>query len=46
VLIGSAAPRYGLGAALAVDAVFFALGAILIWLLPETRGTALAEAAA
>jgi MFS family permease len=46
VLIGSAAPRYGLGAALAVDALFFALGGILIWLLPETRGTALPEAPA
>ncbi len=46
VLIGSAAPRYGLGAALAVDAVFFAVGAVLIWLLPETRGTELVEAVA
>ncbi len=46
VIIGSAAPKYGLGAALAADALFFALGAILIWLLPETRGRALAEAAA
>jgi MFS family permease len=44
VLIGSAAPRYGLGAALAADALFFALGAVLIWLLPETRGRELAEA--
>ncbi len=47
VLIGSAAPKYGLGAALAVDALFFALGGVLIWLLPETRGTELpAEGAA
>ena len=46
VIIGSAAPRYGLGAALAVDAVFFALGGVLIWFLPETRGRELAEAAA
>jgi MFS family permease len=44
VLIGSAAPRYGLGAALAADALFFALGAVLIWFLPETRGRELAEA--
>ena len=43
ILIGSAAPRYGLGTALAVDALFFALGGVLIWLLPETRGRALAE---
>ena len=26
---------------IAADAVFFALGAILIWLLPETKGTEL-----
>ncbi len=46
-LIGAAAPKYGLGAALAVDAIFFALGGALIWLLPETRGTDLqAEGAA
>jgi MFS family permease len=41
--IGSAAQRYGLGAAIAADAVFFAVGAVLIWLLPETRGKALEE---
>ncbi|HVG25466.1 MAG TPA: MFS transporter [Thermoanaerobaculia bacterium] len=39
--IGAASTRYGLGFAIACDAVFFALGAILIWLLPETRGTEL-----
>lgn len=46
IIIGSAAPRYGLGTALAVDALFFALGGALIWMLPETRGRELAEAAA
>ena len=46
IIIGSAAPRYGLGTALAVDALFFALGGVLIWFLPETRGRELAEAAA
>ena len=46
ILIGSAAPKYGLSAALSVDALFFALGAVLIWLLPETRGTELVEATA
>jgi MFS family permease len=46
ILIGSAAPKYGLGVPLAADAVFFALGAVLIWLLPETRGAALSEAPA
>lgn len=43
VIIGSAAPRYGLGAAIATNAMFFAVGAILIWFLPETRGSELAE---
>jgi MFS family permease len=39
--IGKAAERNGLGFAIAADAMFFALGAILIWLLPETKGTEL-----
>lgn len=39
--IGAAAAKYGLGFSIACDAVFFALGAILIWLLPETKGTEL-----
>ena len=39
--IGAAATKHGLGFAIAVDAVFFALGGALIWLLPETRGTEL-----
>lgn len=39
--IGVAATKHGLGFAIAADAVFFALGAILIWLLPETKGTEL-----
>lgn len=34
-----AASRLGLG--LAIDALFFAVGGVLIWLLPETRGTEL-----
>jgi hypothetical protein len=36
--IGAAANRFGLGTAIAVDALFFALGAVLIWMLPETKG--------
>lgn len=40
-VIGAAATKHGLGFAIACDAVFFALGAILIWLLPETKGTEL-----
>lgn len=39
--IGAASAKHGLGFAIAADAVFFALGAILIWLLPETKGTEL-----
>lgn len=40
-VIGVAATKHGLGFAIAADALFFALGAILIWLLPETKGTEL-----
>ena len=43
--IGSAAQRYGLGVAIAFDSLFFLLGAMLIWLLPETRGRELTETA-
>jgi len=43
--IGSAAQKYGLGAAIAFNSLFFLVGAILIWLLPETRGRELTEAA-
>lgn len=39
--IGAAATKHGLGFSIAADAAFFALGAFLIWLLPETKGTEL-----
>lgn len=39
--IGVASTKYGLGFAIACDAVFFALGGVLIWFLPETKGTEL-----
>jgi len=39
--IGAAAQRHGLGTAIAVDALFFAVGASLVWLLPETKGAEL-----
>jgi len=39
--IGAAAQRHGLGLAIAVDAMFFAVGAVLVWLLPETKGAEL-----
>jgi MFS family permease len=36
-LIGRAAEQGGLGLALSVNALFFGLAGVLIWLLPETR---------
>jgi MFS family permease len=39
--IGAAAAKHGLGFSIAADALFFALGGVLIWLLPETKGTEL-----
>ena len=39
--IGVAGDAIGFGAALGVNALFFALAGALVWLLPETRGTEL-----
>jgi MFS family permease len=39
--IGAAAQKHGLGLAIAVDAMFFAVGAVLVWWLPETKGAEL-----
>jgi MFS family permease len=39
--IGKAAATHGLGTAIAFDALFFALGGVLIWFLPETKGAEL-----
>ena len=39
--IGAAATRHGLGFSISLAAIGFALGAVLIWLLPETKGTEL-----
>ncbi|HUP59457.1 MAG TPA: MFS transporter [Thermoanaerobaculia bacterium] len=39
--MGSAAMKYGLGPSIATVGLFFAVGAVLIWLLPETKGTEL-----
>lgn len=41
VTVGSLADRFGIGAALAFTAIFFALSAALILLLPDTRGAEL-----
>ena len=41
--IGALADRHGLAAALALTAAFFVAGALLVALLPETRGVELAE---
>ncbi len=40
-LVGAVADSNGLGAALAMNAAFFMLGAVIIFLLPETRHAAL-----
>ncbi len=40
--VGAAADAHGIGAALAINAAFFATGALLIFFLPETRGRELA----
>jgi MFS family permease len=37
--VGATADRYGLGAALTLSSAFFILGACLVFLLPETKGT-------
>ena len=42
--IGRLADRHGFGVALASTSAFFVLGAVLVLLLPETRGRALEEA--
>src|SRR5438132_902683 len=39
--IGAAAQKHGLGSAIAVVALFFAVVAVLIWMLPETKGAEL-----
>lgn len=39
--IGAAAQKHGLGMAIAVDALFFAVGGALVWMLPETKGAEL-----
>lgn len=41
--IGALADRFGLGPALATTSAFFLIGAAMILLLPETRGTDLVE---
>lgn len=39
--IGALAQTHGLAYGLALDAMFFAVAAVLVWLLPETRGAEL-----
>jgi len=43
-LIGLAADSKGLALGLTINSMFFAVAAVLIWTLPETRGTDLREA--
>jgi MFS family permease len=42
IAIGASAAKHGLGTAIAADSLFFLVGAVLIWFLPETRGQELA----
>jgi MFS family permease len=42
--IGALAEKHGLGYGLALDAMFFAVAGLLVWLLPETRGADLTRA--
>jgi MFS family permease len=37
--IAVAARTQGLGTAIAINSLFFALGGVLVWMLPETKGT-------
>jgi MFS family permease len=39
--VGALADRFGVGSALALSSAFFMAGAVLVFLLPETRGTRL-----
>jgi len=39
--LGAAAARYGLGTVIAASSLFFLLGAVLVWRLPETKGAEL-----
>jgi MFS family permease len=41
LLVGAAADSYGLGAALGINALFFLAGAVIVFTLPETKGTQL-----
>ena len=43
LMITALSTRLGLGATLAIGAMFSALGAAMVWLLPETRGRIITE---
>jgi len=38
LIITALSPRLGFGPTLSIGALFSAVGAIMVWLLPETRG--------
>jgi MFS family permease len=42
ITVGALADRHGIGAALGITSIFFALGAAMMMLLPETKGEELA----
>ena len=41
ILIAALGARLGFGATLSLAAIFSTLGALLIWILPETRGSSI-----
>jgi MFS family permease len=43
LVITALSPRLGFGPTLAIGALFSAIGAILVWLLPETRGSRITD---
>lgn len=43
ILIAALGARVGFGATLSLGAVFSTLGALLVWILPETRGRSITE---
>jgi hypothetical protein len=43
LLITFLSVRMGFGATLAIGAIFSSAGAVLVWLLPETRGRSIIE---
>jgi hypothetical protein len=43
ILIAALGARVGFGVTLSLGAVFSTLGALMVWILPETRGRSITE---